>query len=190
MPWTQLPREGGTSISPQPPARARHILLSWSLDVVAVCILSLPDCSRELAELQDPASVPAIPGRQALGGRSRHRPALRGRTRRRMLPACCNLSTPLTGSPSLQLAAGRWAPRAAPPAPGRTPAPLQTRSPPGAPTPGGSAPGPTAENRKSIRKGNTGGGPACTQSQGPASSCARRRQPDAPHRSPDHPGSG
>lgn len=46
--------------------------------------------------------------------------------------------------------------------------------------PRGSAPGPTAENRKSIRKGNTGGGPACTQRQGPASSCARCRQPDAP----------
>lgn len=183
-PGTQWPGEGRTSTSSQPLVRTRHIVLSWSSDVVAVCILSLPDCSRELAELQDPASCPAIPGRRALSGRSRHRPALRGRARRRMFPACCNLSAPLTSSPSPQLSAGRWAPRAAPLPPAGPPSSLQPRSPPGAPTPGGSAPGPTDENRKSIRKGNTGGGPACTQSQGPASSCARCRQPDTAHRHP------
>lgn len=157
MPGTQRPREGGTSTSPQPLVRARHILLSWSSDVGAVRILSLPDCSRELAELQGSASVPATPGRPALSGRSRHRPALRGRTGRRTLPAipaCCNLSAPLRGSRS--------------PSMGTDPRPSRTRSPPGAPTPRRSAPGPTAENRKSIRKGNTGGGPACTQRHGPA----------------------
>lgn len=72
------------------------------------------------------------------------------------------------------------------------PPPLCRPAPRPAHPPRGSAPGPTAENRKSIRKGNTGGGPACTQRQGPASSCARCRQPHAPHRhqprrSPDHP---
>lgn len=121
MSRTQRPREGGTSTSPQPLVRSRHILLSWSSDALAVLIFSLPDCSRELAELQDPASVPAIAGRQGLSAGSRHRPALRGRIHRRTLPASCNLSAPQTGSSSRHLSEGRWAPRAAPRAPSRTP---------------------------------------------------------------------
>lgn len=230
--------------------------ISPSSDAGAVCILSLPDCSGEPAECQDPASVtvsswgvspaqtaPGPPSQQQLppplcslpgqqGGDAQHPPEphhpagtitpraepgtrLLGATVQDpsqpqsaeggsaaghpigqphgeglaagrpagMLPASSNLSAPLMGSPGPCPTMGRRpAPSAAPSCPGQDPHTSADPFPaPAHPTLGGSAPGPTAENRKSIRKGNTGGGPVCTQRPG---TCLQLHPPQAARPTP------
>lgn len=122
-----------------------------------------------------------------LSGRSRRRPATQGRTRHRDASCKQQFERPTDGQPqsSPPPRGDGWHRGAAPSCPGQDPRTSADLLPaPAHPTLGGSALGPTAENRKSIRKGNTGRGPVCTQRLG---TCLQLCPPQAARPTPPAP---